>query len=159
MRKRLKMCAAGGLALLVVSVTAYFIVPEVLYITSLDHSAPADQLKLFKVRGLLDNPHNRYYAEKLSCGSGQATVVYGEVPRARYWALHTYDRWSRSIDGLVDSNITTAGGRFEVRIAPTRGGAENWIPCSALGEGFAVFRTTLLEGNLTPPRFRVEPPP
>jgi len=113
------------------------------------------------IAGHLPTPDIQYTGAWWVLEPGEAVVVEGPAPKARYWSVQTFNRWLESPDyqhlqvALNSEQIQTEGdGSFRVVLAPEDPGVANWIDTAGYSEGQICCRALMSEEPLAI-KFRV----
>ncbi len=121
----------------------------------------ASQIDPKVIAGHLPTPDIQYTGAWWALQPGEAVVVEGPAPRARYWSVQTFNRWLESPDyrnlqvALNSEQIQTeADGSFRVVLAPENPGVANWIDTAGYSEGQICCRALMSEEPLAI-KFRV----
>jgi hypothetical protein len=88
-----------------------------------------------------------YFTARYSCRN-MVTTITGQAPDAVYWMIGIYDNRLLRIPGGHLNGDTIAvdeDGRYEVRIQPGPGNAQNTLECPPGGSGIVIMRVFLPE--------------
>jgi len=102
----------------------------------------------------LDNTYEGFFVD---LGPGEAILLHGRLPKAKYTSLVFYDRWWATPDYprlhcyLTDRDLVlNPDGSYDAVIAASDPGAPNWIDTGGLTEGVFASRFLLAEEKLLP---------
>lgn len=102
----------------------------------------------------LDNVYDGFYVQ---LQPGQALLLRGRAPAARFWSFVFYDRWFNTPDFprhrcyLTGSDmVLDADGGYEAILGPEDPGHPNWIDTAGLTEGIFAIRCLLPEDKRLP---------
>lgn len=92
------------------------------------------------------NPANSYWVVPYDCRAVDVDIS-GVVPRARYWSIVAYNRWTMPVDSYYfDETIHKDDqGRYTVRLTTHPAGRANEIDVSSSPRGLVIIRTSLPE--------------
>jgi hypothetical protein len=99
------------------------------------------------VTAFYPTPDNKYLAGWYRLDPGQALVIEGRPPQARYWSVLLMNRWMESLDtgphptklNKADVALSADGG-FRVVVSDTDPGVPNWLDTQGRPEGYVMFR-------------------
>jgi hypothetical protein len=111
------------------------------------------------VATFLPTPDIDYQGCAFALDEGQALVVRGVAPDARYWSLQVMNRWLESIDGRSGWNGAElgvpAGAPFEIVLADVPPPGTAGVPLHGRRQGLLAFRTLLPNGEVPRVTFEV----
>lgn len=100
---------------------------------------------------------NRYDGFFVDLKPGQALVLRGQLPKARFSSFVFYDRWFNTPDYpahrcyLTDRDITLdSDGSYELVLGPDDPGHPHWIDTAGLVQGIFAIRSLLPEERTLP---------
>ncbi len=109
----------------------------------------------------LPTPDIQYAGAWWKIREGEAVVVEGKPPKARYWSVQIFNRWLESPDyrhltvSLNHGQVELEpDGSFRILISKENPGTSNWIDASGHNEGQVCCRALIAEGPLEV-KFRV----
>lgn len=109
------------------------------------------------VAALFPTPDNNYVSGWFSIGEGEALVIEGRPPRARYWSLMVMSRWLESFDyrhhrvSLNSREVELEpDGTFRIVLASADPGVANWIDTAGHRQGAMTFRWMQAEAAPVP---------
>jgi hypothetical protein len=114
---------------------------------------PSKQFVTLPGESLFPTPDNTYQACWYRFGPGQAFLIRGRVPTARYFSVCLYNAWMESHDytvrrvSLNHAEIETDGaGDFTIVLADGDPGMPNWLDTGGHHAGYVLARSLLLDG-------------
>lgn len=103
---------------------------------------------------LFPTPDNSYRICWYDLKNNNELIVYGTLPKARYFSFTFYNVWLESYDYTNHSVILNheqieldESGHFEIHIADNNNGYANWLDTAGHTSGYLVARSLLLEGT------------